>query len=95
MDAVTGQASGPAPDEIGLVIEAIAPTQELADTVVSLARSTALHQPFEGRKTTAGNFALPFSPSDLQGGAVYEFAVYHLMRTDHADDLFPVSFEEV
>lgn len=83
------------PHEIGLVVEAIAPTQELADTVISLARSTALHQHFDGRKTTAGNLAFPFSPSDLQGGPVYEFAVYHLMEVSDPAALFPVRFEEV
>jgi len=95
LDAVTGRPVSASPEEVGVVIEAIAPTQELADTVVSLARSTALHQSFDGRKTTAGNFALPFSPSDLPGGPVYEFAVYHLMYADDPDALFPVSFEEV
>ncbi len=81
--------------EVGIVIEAIAPTQELADAVVSLARSTALHQHFDGRKTTAGNLAFPFSPSDFQGGPVYEFAVYHLMSVNDTDKLFPVTFQEV
>ena len=85
----------PLPREVGLVIEAIAPTQELADTVLSLARSTALHQSFSGRKTTAGNLAFPFSPSDLRGGAVYEFAIYHLMEADDIDSLFTVVMEDV
>ncbi len=83
------------PHEIGFIIEAIAPTQELADSVVSLARSTALHCHFEGRKCTAGNLAFPFSPSDLQAGPVYEFAVYHLMELEDPDALFPLRFEEV
>ena len=83
------------PREVGLVIEAIAPTQELADTVLSLARSTTLHQHFPGRKTTAGNLAFPFSPSDLHGGAVYEFTVYHLMQIDSDNSLFPVSFQDL
>ena len=86
---------GPGPKETGLVIEAIAPTQELADRVLSLARSTALHQHFPGRKTTAGNLAFPFSPSDFRGGAVYEFSVYHLMETTHSEAMFPVTFQEV
>ncbi len=97
-NAVTGQRGNPCdapPHEVGIVIEAQAPTQELADTVLSLARSTALHQHFEGRKTTAGNLAFPFSPSDFHGGAVYEFAVYHLMETDGNDRLFPITFEEL
>lgn len=83
------------PHEVGIVIEAIAPTQELADTALSLARSTALHQPFEGRKTTAGNLAFPFSPSDFRGGAVYEFAVYHLVEVEDPDAWFTVEYEEV
>jgi len=83
------------PVEVGLVIEAIAPTQELADRVLGLARSTALHQHYDGRKTTAGNLAFPFSPSDLRGGPVYEFSVYHLMETQENSAFFPVAFEEV
>lgn len=88
-------ADTPAGHEIGLVIEAIAPTQELADTVLALARSTTLHQHYAGRKTTAGNLAFPFSPSDFQGGAVYEFVLYHLLEVEDDADLFPVIFEEV
>ena len=97
LDAVGGdrQTSGPLPAEVGLVIEAVAPTRELADTAVSLARSTALHQGFPGRKTTAGNLAFPFSPSDLSGGDVYEFALYHLLDTEGLPELFPVSLTEL
>ena len=89
LDAVTG-GHEPFPEilprEVGLVIEAIAPTQEQADALLGLARSKALHQGFPGRKATAGNLAFPFSPSDFSGGAVYEFALYHL--TD-----LPLQFE--
>ena len=52
--------------------------QEQADALIGLARSKALHQGFPDRKATAGNLAFPFSPSDFSGGAVYEFALYHL-----------------
>jgi len=83
------------PVEIGIVIEAVAPTQELADTVVALARATSLHQSFAGRKTTAGNLAFPFSPSDLQGGPVYEFAIYHLLETADPDSLFRIEVREM
>jgi hypothetical protein len=83
------------PHEVGLLIEAIAPEQVLADTILSLARSTALHQHFEGRKTTAGNLAFPFSPSDFHGGEVYEFSIYHLMEVDESDKIFPITYKEV
>ena len=88
LDAVTGSNEAPTtlPREVGLVIEAVAPTQEQADALVGLARSKALHQGFPQRKATAGNLAFPFSPSDFSGGEVYEFALYHL--TD-----LPLEFE--
>lgn len=97
LDAVRNDArtSTNRPSEVGLVIEAVAPTRQLAETAVSLARSTALHQGFPGRKTTAGNLAFPFSPSDLDGGDVYEFAVYHLLDTEDMPNLFPVALEEL
>jgi len=97
LDGVLGPCEPAAslPHEVGLVIDAVAPTQELADYVLSLARSTALHQAFPGRKTTAGNLAFPFSPSDFSGGPVYEFSVYHLMEVDDLDELFPVTLMEI
>ena len=94
-NAVTPKTPSHQPREIGLLIEAVAQTQELADTVLSLARSTALHQSFPNRKATAGNLAFPFSPSDFPGGPVYEFSIYHLMRIENESDLFPVTYKQV
>lgn len=65
--------------ELCIVIEALCPTQEQADTLCSVARSTLLHYGYEGRISTAGNLAFPFSPSDIKMGQVFEFSVYHLM----------------
>lgn len=83
------------PHEVGVLIEVVAPTQGLADYVLSLARSSFLHCPFPGRKTTAGNLAFPFSPSDVSGGEVYEFSVYHLMDIDNQLEMFPIEMERV
>jgi hypothetical protein len=77
------------PHEVGLMIEVIAETQDQANTVLAMMRSSALHCPFEGRTTTAGNLAFPFSPSDLAGGPVYEFSVYHLLEVEDPVRLFP------
>jgi hypothetical protein len=66
--------------ELGIVIEAIAPTQEEADSLVSVTRSTLLHFGYPGRISTAGNLAFPFSPSDIRMGDVYGFSIYHLME---------------
>ena len=53
-------------DELLIIIEAVADTQETANTICSFARSTMLHFGYEGRISTAGNLAFPFSPSDCK-----------------------------
>lgn len=80
--------------ELGILIEAVAPTPEEADTLCSLARSTLMHFGYQGRLSTGGNLAFPFSPSDIRTGAVYTFSVYHLLQADPGD-LFPVTVTEV
>lgn len=81
-------------NELMIIIEAVAPTQEQADTICGFARSTMLHFGYEGRIATAGNLAFPFSPSDCKMGEVYEFNVYHLMKVDNPTDLFPIEYME-
>jgi hypothetical protein len=80
--------------EIGIVIDALCKTQEDADTVCSLTRSTLLHYGYAGRISTAGNLAFPFSPSDVSMGEVYEFSLYHLMEISN-QSLFPLSVLEI
>ena len=74
--------SGGKESSLGIIIDVVGRTQEIADTVCALARSRMLHCDYEGRKSTAGNLAFPFSPSDIHVGAVYEFSVFHLMKVD-------------
>lgn len=79
-------------DELLIIIEAVADTQEQADTICGFARSTMLHFGYEGRIATAGNLAFPFSPSDCKMGEVYEFNVYHLMKVEDPKTLFPIEY---
>ncbi|MDR1840770.1 MAG: DUF1446 domain-containing protein [Holophagales bacterium] len=83
----------PSPFEAGIVIEVLAQTQEAADTVCSMTRSTLLHYGYEGRIATAGNLAFPFSPSDIRMGEAYQFTLYHLM--DVSDPAAPFKREIV
>lgn len=78
--------------ELLIIIEAVADSQEHADTICGFARSTMLHFGYEGRISTAGNLAFPFSPSDFKVGEVYEFNVYHLMKVDNPTDMFPIEY---
>ena len=75
--------------ELGIVIEAVADSQEKADTICAFARSTMLHYGYSGRRATAGNLAFPYSPSDFHAGEVYVFSVYHLLQTEDPAALFP------
>lgn len=78
--------------ELGVLFEAVADTQELASTICSSLRSTFMHYGYPGRKSTAGNLAFPFAPSDVEFGAVYEFSLYHLMPVDDPRTLFPITY---
>jgi hypothetical protein len=81
--------------ELGIVFEVVAKTQELANAICGTVRSTFLHYGYEGRKSTAGNLAFPFAPSDVPFGAVYEFSVYHLMEVADGLEMFRTEYEEV
>lgn len=83
------------PHEVGVMFEAIAATQELADAICGSVRSTFLHYGYPGRKSTAGNLAFPFAPSDVSFGPVYEFSLYHLMAVRDGLELFPIEYVEV
>lgn len=80
------------PHEVGVIIEVIAKTQRLANSICGSVRSSLLHYGYEGRKSTAGNLAFPFAPSDIPYGPVYEFSVYHLMEVSNPCEMFPIEF---
>lgn len=82
------------PHELGIVIEVVANSQEKADTLCSLTRSTLLHYGYPKRVATAGNLAFPFSPSDTSAGPVYGFALYHLMPVNEKT-MFPFHLEKI
>lgn len=81
------------PGELGILIEAVAESQDMANTLCSFARSTMLHYGYDGRKATAGNLAFPFSPSDIEAGEVFEFSQYHLMEVESPTEVFPVNIK--
>jgi len=81
--------------EIGIVIDAVADTQENASAVCSVARSTLLHHGYPGRIATAGNLAFPFSPSDIKVGPIYVFSVYALLRSEDPASLFRRTYETI
>ena len=92
---VSYKTSGGKESTLGIVIDVVGSTQEIADTVCALVRSRMLHCDYEGRKSTAGNLAFPFSPSDIHVGAVYEFSVFHLAEVDSLLETSKFKIEEI
>ena len=81
--------------ELCIVIDAVAQTQEVANTICSFARSTMLHYGYEGRIATAGNLAFPYSPSDFKVGPVYNFSLYHLIEVSDPVSIFKRTIVEL
>jgi hypothetical protein len=96
-DGVMGRLEpvGVAGHEIGVLMEVVASTQELANAICAAARSTLLHYGYPGRKATAGNLAFPFSPSDIPCGPVYKFTIYHLADVDDPCELFETDYRRL
>ena len=93
---IPGTEAPPIPNcTLGVVLDAVAKTQDIADEIMALARARMLHYDYPGRKSTAGNLAFPYSPSDIHLGAVYTFSIYHLMEVDSLTETSEIVFEEV
>ncbi len=83
------------PVELAIIAEVVATTQDIANAALSLARVTLLHSDFPGRMCREGNMAFPFSPSDIERGAIYEFMLQHVVEIDDPLHVFPIEYEQV
>ena len=81
--------------ELGILAEVVADTEDISKAIMAKARYMLLHTDFPGRKCISGNLAIPFSPSDIPVGPVYEFSVWHRVALDDPLEIFPVEFVEV
>lgn len=87
--------SGGEESSLGLIIDVVGRTQAIADEICALVRSRMLHCDYPGRKSTAGNLAFPFSPSDIHAGEVYTFSVFHLAQVDSLMETAKLQLEEI
>jgi Acyclic terpene utilisation family protein AtuA len=95
-NAVLGETeplAGTAMHEVGLVVDVVAETQEIASAVCGRAGATGSRLDFTGQLGGGGNFAYPFSPNVLSGGPVYRWSVWHTL--DVADERDPFRLEVV
>ena len=74
------------PKEVGIVGDCVADTQEIANAVMNMCHAQLLHYNYPGRIHTTGNFAFPYSPSDIECGPVYRFSVWHILEPEDPMD---------
>ena len=81
--------------ELGFLVEVVAKDQTTANSVLALARTQMLHMDFPGRMCREGNMAFPFSPSDQEGGPMYQFSMHHVLEVKDPCELFPIDYENL
>lgn len=87
--------NAPPPHELAFIIEVLADSQDIANAVLAMARTSLLHADFPGRLCKEGNMAFPFSPSDIELGPLYSFSVFHTLALPDPCSIFPIEYESV
>jgi len=81
--------------ELGLVADIVADTQELAHQVAEDLWLRLSFWRYEGRQTTAGNCAILFSPNVIDAGEAFEFSIYHALPLNDPCEVFPMQIIQV
>jgi hypothetical protein len=76
------------PNEVGVVLEATAPTQALATKIVELSRQPLLHHPIPEWTGSITGFACLHNPAHLERGPVYRFNLNHVALPRSVGDMF-------
>lgn len=85
---------GSVPLEVGLMVIATADTQEKAREILRLCNPLLLHFPYD-RSAPMPSFAFPFSPAEVDRGAVFEFCLNHVVEVDRPGELHDLILDEV
>ncbi|MFZ1725972.1 MAG: acyclic terpene utilization AtuA family protein [Albidovulum sp.] len=83
-----------APAEIGVLAIATAPTEALAAEIAKILNPFLLHHALSEEEPMP-TFAFPFSPAEMQRGALYEFVLNHVMSLDDPLSAFRLKTDEV
>lgn len=89
-DAVMGpnEPIGGVSHEVAIVFDAVAPEQEQADTIVSMASYVALHNPVEKWTGMVTNLANAYSPPLMSRGPAFRFSMNHVVFPDTPQEMF-------
>lgn len=88
-------ASSKPPSEVGIVIDVVADSQQLAhDVAEDLALKIAFSR-YPGRTTTAGNVAYLFSPNVVDVGQAFDTGIYHELPLADPLEAFSIEMRRV
>jgi|HubBroStandDraft_6_1064221.scaffolds.fasta_scaffold01802_11 hypothetical protein len=80
------------PHEVGIVLEATAPTQELAHKLAQLSRQPLLHYPIKEWIGSITAFACLHNPAVIDRGPVYRFNLNHVALPSTPFEMFRTHF---
>jgi len=69
------------PDELGIVVEANAPDEDLARMICRMYRKALMVGEYPGQKATTGKAAI-MADEELRGMDAYRWTIYHTLRVD-------------
>jgi len=76
------------PHEVGIVLEATAPTQDMARKLAELSRQPLLHYPIEEWVGSITAFACLHNPAVIDRGPVFRFNLHHAAVPSSATEMF-------
>ena len=99
-DAVMGSLEpnptlNPIPKEVGILISVTAPTQELASDIASFVSHRSAHLPIPEYHGLVSSIAYPFSPPEIERGAVYRFTLNHVLAPDSPLEMFRTEMVDI
>jgi len=80
--------------ELGVIIDAVAPEEKVADSVCTTVVDFIAHMDYPGRIATAANVAFAYSPREQRLGPVYEFNIWHLLKLEDPCEPFDIQTRE-
>lgn len=81
--------------EIGIFMVTVAPTQELANSVMATISHTILHYPVPQWHGLVSNLAFPEAPHEIELGPAYSFVLNHVAELDDPMEFYTIEYKEI
>ena len=85
--------NSPSDGEVGVLAIFTSPDQKQANEAAKMLNPDLLHLPLTSHEPMP-TFAFPFSPPEMDRGAIYEFCLHHIMTIDDPLSAFRLDFTE-